>query len=98
MRWYMTVMADLKGTDTCRLKSGLRQVKERWYVVVEIWDNEDCSGIPLDERFGPTGGLPTKDEALEYYHEKVRPITEKLIAEAEKEGVEVQRLITSTLH
>jgi len=80
------------------MKSGLRRVDGRWYVVVSIWDNEDASGPPVQEYVGPNGGFATENEALASHHEKVRPITAKMIAEAEADGVEVETILKPTLH
>ncbi|KKM16667.1 hypothetical protein LCGC14_1683470 [marine sediment metagenome] len=91
------VLSDSKS-DTCRLKVGIREIDERWYVFVEIWDNEHCEGRPIDERYGPANGCAVQADALIYYHENVRPITEMLIVEAKADGVEVQNLIKQLLH
>ena len=91
------VLSDSKS-DTCRLRVGIREINDRWYVFVEIWDNEHCEGRPINERYGPAKGCAVQAEALIYYHENVRPITEMLIKEAEADGVDVKRLIKPILH
>lgn len=79
--------------DACRLKVGLRQVKGRWYVVVAIWDSSAAVGPAMDERIGPSKGLATEAEALVFYHEKVKPITDQLISDVEAGGVVTENLI-----
>ncbi len=84
--------------EAVRLKVGLRRVESMWYVVVKIWDNEDASGPPMDERAGPAGGLATQAEALIFYHEKVKPITDLIIAAHEGSGGTTEHLIKQVLH
>lgn len=78
---------------SCRLKSGLRIIDGRWYVVVSIWNNDEAAGEPLSEFVGPKGGFATKQEALISHHEKVAPITEKLMDDCIADGVNVQDMI-----
>lgn len=86
-------------SEDCRLKVGLRECEDgRWYVVLAIWKNSAASGPPSHEQIGPKGGFETESEALAMYHEKVKPITDQLIADAEADGVDVERKISTLLH
>jgi hypothetical protein len=92
-------MSKFKGEEDCRLKVGLRQCEDfRWYVVMAIWKNGAATGPPFKELMGPTGGFETEEEALALYHEKVKPITDQMIADAEADGVDVERKISTLLH
>ena len=86
------------GDEVARLKVGLRCTDSRWYVVVQIWDNSHATGPPVDERVGPAGGLETETDALIFFHEKVKPITDLIVEEHEKEGGEIEHMIKQVLH
>ena len=86
--------------EVARLEVGVRHMEAdgRWYVVVAIWDNDAATGPPVGERVGPIGGLATEAEALIFYHEKVRPITDAIVDEHEAEGGTCEHMIKEVLH
>lgn len=70
--------------ENFRIKGGVCHATDgRHYAFIRVWDNDRAEGEPVREMRMPKGGLATREEAEEYYHERVRPEVSAILGRAE---------------
>ncbi len=86
--------------ENFRIKGGVcRYADGRHYAFIRVWENDTAEGPPAREMRTPKGGFATQDEAVLYYHERVRPEVSAILGRAEDEaGASITTIKRELLH